>query len=231
MIFVEPKIAANIGSLARVMKNFGLSELAVIKPACTPFAGDAYKRAMHGIDVLEKMKVFESVKSAVQRLKIDFLVGTSAITTPSEKYYLRISKSPREFTEAIKNYNGSVGILFGREDFGLNKNELAMCDMLVTIPAYPQYPVLNISHAAAIIFYELWLAHYIPKKPSPAVEFEKEKLFELFSALLNSIGYPEHKKENTSIMFRRLIGRAVLTKWEYHILMGILKRCVRAIKI
>jgi len=56
---------------------------------------------------------------------------------------------------------------------------------------------------------------------------EKEKLYEFFDKLLDAINYPEFKKENTKILFRRVIGRAMLSKWEYHTLMGVFKKAIQ----
>ena len=57
---------------------------------------------------------------------------------------------------------------------------------------------------------------------------EKEKMYEFFDRLLKAIKYPEHKMENTRIMFRRIMGRAMLSKWEYHTLMGVFKKAIQA---
>jgi len=59
-----------------------------------------------------------------------------------------------------KTMEGGVALLLGREDFGLFEEELARCDLLVTIPASREYPILNLSHAAAILLYELALVRY-----------------------------------------------------------------------
>ena len=73
-------------------------------------------------------------------------------------------------------------MLIGREGDGLNNHEINLCDFMVTIPTFPEYPVLNASHAAAIIFYELF-KHSKDKKIDEHIEFateaEKKVLLEL----------------------------------------------------
>jgi tRNA C32,U32 (ribose-2'-O)-methylase TrmJ len=59
---------------------------------------------------------------------------------------------------------------------------------------------------------------------------EKKKLNEFFGQLLDDIKYPPHKKEHTKIMFKRIMGRAMPSKWEYHTLMGVLSRTLGKIK-
>jgi tRNA C32,U32 (ribose-2'-O)-methylase TrmJ len=71
---------------------------------------------------------------------------------------------------------------------------------------------------------------FIPKKKRYIGRIEKEKIHGFFSKLLDEINYPEHKKENTKIMFRRVMGRAMPSKWEYHTIMGILSKTLEKIK-
>jgi len=125
--------------------------------------------------------------------------------------------------------DGTLAILFGREDFGLLENELERCDILVSIPAADRYPVLNISHAVAIVLYEMFEggeAHG-PREASGA---EKEHLHAAFRELLAATNYRAHLRGRTQIMFRRLIGRAVPSKWEFHTLMGVLTRATKTIR-
>ena len=64
--------------------------------------------------------------------------------------------TPRELSKVLAQQAGTVGTVFGREGTGLNNHELSLCDAIVTIPASKAYQTLNLSHAAAIIFYELF---------------------------------------------------------------------------
>ena len=59
---------------------------------------------------------------------------------------------------------------------------------------------------------------------------EKEKLYEFFAQLLDETDYPKHKKEHTKIMFKRIMGRAMPSKWEYHTLMGVLSGSLKTIR-
>jgi len=226
VVLVEPKFEGNIGAVARSMKNFGLEDLRLVK-ACE-LEDEAYKRSKHARDVLENAKRFENLEDALKDCTL--VAGTSSIGTPSEKYFLRIATNPKEFCEKINEHEGKVAILFGREDYGLYNQELKRCDILVRIPANEVYPIMNVSHAASIIFYELFQTNTENKSVREVTELEKEKLFEYFHELLLATRHPEHKINRTEVMFRRLVGRAVLTEWEYHILMGVFRETIERMK-
>jgi len=222
VVLVEPLNDGNVGAVARAMMNFGLEELVLVRPCA--IGEEATKRAMHGLHILESAKTVFTEEDALRGA--DLVAATSGIDTVSEKNFPRISMTPRAFAEKVRAHDGTVAILFGREDFGLDTEMIKRSDFLVTIPANPNYSVLNMSHAASIVFYELFAAGFEKKEPRAAGEVEKEKLFEYFAMLLDVIDYPEHKKEKTKVMFRRLISRAVPSVWEFHTLMGVLDGAV-----
>ena len=82
-----------------------------------------------------------------------------------------------------------------------------------------------------IILYSLYLKReFAPREKRHIGKIEKEKLFEFFSILLDEINYPNHKKDKTQVMFQRIMGRAMPSKWEYHTLMGVLNKAVEKIQ-
>ncbi len=224
IVLVELRHEGNIGAVARAMRNFGLADLVLVRPC--PIGDEARKRAMGGLPVLESARVVGTLDEALQ--EADVVVGTSGIDTWSEKRFLRISVTPRELRGRLDGVEGTVALLFGREDFGLRTEELARCDLLVTIPASPEYPILNVSHAAVVLLYELRGGE--GRRRRTASGFERGKLWQALDDLLQATVYPAHKRPRTRVMFRRLVGRAVPTKWEFHALMGVLNRATRAIR-
>ncbi len=222
VVLVEPLNDGNVGAIARSMKNFGLDELYLVRPCA--IGEEATKRAMHGIDILKDATTVFDEKEALKGVR--FVVGTSGVSTSNEKHFSRIALSAKDFAVKIREAEGTVALLFGREDFGLDKETIERCDFLVNIPASKAYPILNISHAAAILFYELHACGLEEWEPREAGELEKEKLFEYFAMLLDAIDYPKHKKEKTMVMFRRLVSRSVPTTWEFHTLMGVIDGAV-----
>jgi TrmH family RNA methyltransferase len=220
VVLVEPKYDGNIGATARAMKNFGFSNLVLINPC--EIGTECYQRAMHAEDIISNVRTFQTLDEYLDTVQV--VVGTSGILNLNEKAYIRNPVSPEELAGKLIETDESVAILLGREDIGLLRTELSRCDLVVTIPTSEEYPVMNISHAAAVILYELSICELKVPKARGMTKQEKEKFFEMFDKLLKSIDYPEHKYENTRVLFRRLIGRAMPTAWEFHTLMGVLVR-------
>ena len=208
------------------MQNFGGGELVLVRPC--PIGDEARKRAMHGLGILESARNAASFEDAVA--DADLVAGTSGIDTPREKHFARISIPPKDLAGRVASVEGTIALAFGREDFGLYDQELACCDLLVTIPASGAYPILNMSHAAAIVLYELFAASAPSKALRKASGLEKEKLHEAFGDLMEASEYPPYKRDRTRIMFRRLLGRAVPSKWEFHALMGVFQRATKRIR-
>ena len=117
------------------------------------------------------------------------------------------------------------------ESLGLLQDELNYCDVLITIPASEEYPILNLSHATHTVLYEFFMAmHTEPRRPEPADKREKEMMFAYFGDLLDAIDYPKERRPYTSIMFRRMMGRAIPTKYEYNTLMGVFGDAAKYLK-
>jgi TrmH family RNA methyltransferase len=226
VVLVEPKNEGNVGAVARAMKNFSVRDLVLINPP--PLGADARQRAMHGVDILETAKVVMDFDSSIK--DADLIVGTSGVHTENEKQFARIALRPREFAEKVRLANGRVALLFGREDFGLLDAELRRCDVLVTIPAAEEYQILNLSHAVTIILYELFIANAPTKARRAMSATENERLHLALSDLLEVTDYPIHKRPRTKIMVRRMLGRAVPSKWEFHALMGVFQRATKRIR-
>lgn len=223
VILIEPKHQRNVGFIARVMKNFGLEKLY--------FAGkfkpdkEAFSCAAHAKEVLKNAKRFKSLKEAGK--KFDFLVGTTSVKASRESS-VRTPLTPGDFARKMKEVKGEIAIVFGREDIGMHNEELELCDLVVTIPANKKYPVLNISHAAGIVFYELFRESEKKSERSErakraARRDEKEALLKRLSILLETIKYPKFKKEVALRIFKRVAARSGISGREAHTLAGIFK--------
>lgn len=227
VVLVEPKYSGNIGAVARAMMNFEIEHLYLVNPC--ELDNVCYARAMHATTILDNAKTFTCFNDAVKDL--DYLVATSSIESKTDKRHLRNPLFLEEFSEKIFNVKGKVGLIFGREDYGLFNEEIAACDIMLKIPTSESYLSLNLSHAVTIVLYSIYLQNaYIPKRRRVMGSLEKQKLFEFFSQLLDDIEYPAHKKEHTKIMFKRIMGRAMPSKWEFHTLMGVLSKTLGTIR-
>lgn len=222
VVFVEPESPGNIGFLARAMKNFGIYKLILINPC--ELEKEAYYQASHARDVVSNCQIFDSLDEFLEINEIDFLVGTTG--TPGGSYNLsRIPLKPDQLAESLQT-NGKIALLFGREGNGLYNEELALCDVSVSIPTHDVYPIMNISHAAAIIFYEIFKNAYNfnVEGLEEASHSEKEYLLSDMDDIIQGIGLPPHKQKAASKVFKNIIGRAFITGREAHTLKGVLRR-------
>lgn len=224
---VEPKYSGNVGAVARSMMNFDFKRLILVNPSCS-LDDECYIRAVHASKILDDAEIVDCFGDVVK--KLDYLVATSSIDYKQDKKHLREPMPLEDFSEKIFETEGEIGLIFGREDYGLLNEEIASCDIMLKIPTDDGYKSLNLSHAVTIVLYSLFLKRYISRERREMDGVEKEKLFSFFSELLDVINYPDHKRENTEVMFRRLIGRAMPSKWEYHNFMGVLSKSIENIK-
>ena len=209
------------------MENFDFANLYLVNPC--KLDDECYSRAMHAHKILDNAKIFKSFEKAVK--SIDYLIATSSIESQNDKRHLRNALTLDEISEKISQIDGKVGIVFGREDYGLYNEEIAACDVMLKIPTSEKYLSLNLSHAVALVLYSIYVKKKVVKEEKRIIgKTEKEKLYDYFGQLLKEINYPEHKKENTEVMFKRIMGRAIPSKWEYHTLMGVFSKTLGKIK-
>ncbi|AEB96092.1 tRNA (cytidine-2'-O-)-methyltransferase TrmJ [Metallosphaera cuprina] len=149
VILVEPEGEYNVGFIARLCKNFDVDQLYIVNPKCD--LDKAKQFSAKGNTFLERAKVVDKLEDAIEDL--DLKISTSSIAD-SKGDMLRKSMAPWEISSLIGRRQ--VGLVFGRESVGLTREEIAMTDIMVFIPANRDYPVLNLSHAVSIILYELW---------------------------------------------------------------------------
>ena len=222
IVFVECETPGNIGFLARSMANFGLKNLVLINPPT--LTDEAYYQATHGKYIVENAKIYKTLDEFYQSQRIDFKVASTGMAGGS--YNLsRIPLKPEQLGKAM-NISNKTAILFGREGNGLTNSEIEDCDICVSIPTDPTYPIMNISHAGAIIFYELFKNRHDfgVEGLEESTGIEKEYLLKDMNDLINSLDIPEHKKKNGLKSFKNIINRAYITGREAHTLKGILRR-------
>lgn len=223
---VEPGFDETVGFIARAMKNFGLADLRLVNPVAR-LKGKAKMRAGHAQEVLENSQKFHSLSEAIADQ--DLRVGTTARKARSRYRVLRRPANPKELAEHLKNIHGAVALVFGREGTGLTNQELELCDMTVTIPSSPNYPTLNLSHAAAILFYEVFnppINMTNDELAPQAVKAVMQNFLER-SALLAGINADERALALRA--FRNILGRSAIRLREASLLAGVLRNITRAL--
>ena len=227
VVVVDPETPGNVGTIARAMKNFGLSELKLVNPPALHEDGEAYGFAGHAReDVLPNAEevTFEEVVDSYHT------VGTTAITNDDSRRHVRFPfKTPVEVRESLETVDTRTALVFGREGTGLDNDELAALDEVCSIPASAEYPVLNLGQAATILLYELRTLT-VAETQLPDVDRERadeaaiDRFYDFFGTFHRSVESREHKREKTAVMMRRLIGRAHPTEREITTLTGIFRR-------
>ena len=226
IVLVEPLYQGNVGSVARAMKNFGFTDLALVNPC--PLEGEARAMSSHARDVLEGATITNSIEEAVTGANL--LIGTTGITGSKFDEHIRIpAHVPRNLKQHLEGSSGTIALLFGREDKGFTNDELRMMDMILTIPTSEIYPVMNLSHAVAVTLYEL---SDVQAGETPLADpFDTKLLMEHITQVLDDIAYPAHKKEKTELMLKRIFGRARLIPREVQTLRGVLRRIQRHLNL
>jgi len=224
---VDAETPGNVGTIARSMKNFGLSELLLVDPPELDPEGEAYGFAGQAReDILPEARevTFD------QLVEQYHTVACTATTNEDDSSHVRYpAKTPRELADSLRDVEGDTCVVFGRERVGLTNDELARLDEICSIPASDDYPVLNLGQAATIVLYELRdLTVERDQHPDDlhvrADEAAVEGLHAEFEGFLDSIDHPAEKRHRVRRLFRRLVGRAHPTGREAKTLRGVFRR-------
>src|SRR5438093_4775816 len=208
------------------MKNFGLSNLHLVNPK-TVLGPSGRMRGGHAQDVLDSIVGHRSLKDALEGLHLS--IGTTAQRSYAASNLVRKPMTPRELSHVLREQSGSVGIVFGREGTGLTNVELGQCDATLTIPAVSEYQTLNLSHAAAIVFYELHNAAGGSSMDGLASERLKKTILGFLSDSALRSGMEEHDRALLTRACRNVLGRSALRHREGSLLVEVLRRISEAL--
>ena len=226
IVLVEPQGPINVGSVCRVMKNFGLRDLRLVNP-CADFRDlPARRMALKAATILEQAAIYPTLERALADCHLAF--GTTRRFGRYREDFL----SPAQCAaRALEQPDESrVAMVFGREDRGLHTSELDLCQHFVTIPSDDAYPSLNLSHAVALLLYELCKALSdgappVGKAPVTAPAEAIENMFRHMRRTLLAADFLDPQNPDHIIRaFRRLFGRTGLSDREVRILQGLWSR-------
>ncbi len=212
VILFEPREAGNIGSVARVVKGMGLSELFLVNPV--PFQNEdiAWKMAHGAKDVLKNSHVVPELKDALVGIK--YLVGT---THRRRDPRLPPPTTAREAAHKIASVSQdqSVALLFGREDFGLSTDQMSLCQLIASVPMATKNPSLNLAQAAQIFAYEVFISSLEEHTPDDIEYVEVNAMEEFYgrvTRLLDKVGVTPYNQDWETYLksLRRVFSRAPL---------------------
>jgi len=220
VVLVEPEHESNVGMVARVMKNTGFSDLILVNPKCR-IGKEAVMFSKHATDVLKNARVFKTLDEAIK--DFDYVIGTTGVLRKYKKTD-RGMVMLGDFIKRAKPYLSSrTAILFGREGMGLSAEEMEMCDFVLSIEANPEYPVFNLSHAAAIILYSLSRCR---EKGRGRVETlaskEERKTLELLFKQISS-HYQLRNPRRVNASWKKVLSKSMLTQKEARSLLKVFR--------
>jgi tRNA/rRNA methyltransferase len=237
VILVRPQLAVNIGMCARAMANFGLDDLRLVNPRqrwprSDEYRDVAYSAAAGATGLLDAARVFPSVEAAVCDLQAVYA------TTARERGQMKPVMTPSAAMAATAGATGEKrGILFGPERTGLDNDEVALANSIITFPTSPAYASLNLSQAVLVCGYEWFKAAHgdapppstIPHRASPPAQ--REMLLAFFDYLegkLDENGFfrPATKKPGMRRNLRNIFHRMELTQQDVRTLWGAVVRLV-----
>ncbi len=232
IILVEPQMGENIGAAARVMHNFGLTDLRIVNPRDGWPNQKAIAMASGATAVIDFVRVFDTTEEAVGDLQ-----GVFAATARRREMAKPVV-SPREAIATMREdkQDRKFGILFGRERSGLTNEDVVLADTVLTVPLNPAFQSLNLAQAVAVMAYECFTAPPPGAQPVPETgerPATKEELIGMLDQLENSLdeaGYfapvPE-KKPSMVRNLRNIFQRAELLEQDVRTLRGIIKALAR----
>ena len=226
LVLNEPQNVVNIAGVVRAMKNMGLTRLRLVAP--DDF--DAYR--IEGIahrseDVVEGAEIFDTLQEALADAV--FVLGTTARARTAGRNYVR----PREAAPGLveRAAGGTVAVVFGREDRGLENEHLDLCHQVAIIPTDPDYSSLNLAQACLVLAYEIFLAaggseQELPtgrRATDPATREELELMYDALREGLARIDFYKGARRPEAVVrtLRTILGRAELDTREARLLAAV----------
>jgi tRNA/rRNA methyltransferase len=228
VVLVRPKVAANVGAAARVLRNMGLAELVLVAPAADVDDPRGRLLATHSHDILDRARVVADLGEAVADCGV--VAATSA--RRGGLFRRQSAGTPEAVLPRLVEAMAArpAALVFGPEDHGLTDAEVTRCHYLIHIPTDPAHPALNLAQAVAVCLYELrraWLAH-APGPPPTEEEAsfaDQERMFDRLRAALEDAHFLYGPKADALMhALRHLIGRARPTPMEVRVLLGLARQ-------
>ena len=237
IVLVRPQLAVNVGTAARAMANFGLSDLRLVSPKGgwppeAPYQEVAEAAASGASALLHAARVFDSVEDAVADLH--YLWATTARERGQGKPVLLPAEAMAASASAQQAGGERHGLLFGPERTGLDNDEVALADAIVTFPVSPAYGSLNLAQAVLLMSYEWRQAEARPRAPFETGQWPRatrrdvHSFFTYLEAELTSAGYfrPDDKRPVMRRNLRNMFHRMAMTEQDVRTLRGALVRLV-----
>lgn len=233
MILVRPQMGENIGAAARAMWNFGLERMRVVAPRDGWPNERAVAMASGAGRLLDQAGLFDSTPDAIA--DCNYVFATTARHRGLTKPVMTPERA-MEYARGLLGRGQKVGILFGPERAGLENDDVARANAIISVPVNPAFSSLNLGQSVLLMAYE-WrrkVEQAVPEvmemvKTEFAEGLEIEKLGDHFEQRLDTAGFffPEDKAERMKLALRNMWARLPLTRADVQTLHGMLRQLVR----
>ena len=236
VVLVEPQLGENIGAAARAMGNFGLTQLRIVKPRQGWPNPKARVMAAGADTILDTAQIFETVEQAIADCTM--VLAATARAHDQAKPVVAADEAAKLMAQDLAA-GEHVAILFGRERNGLENDEIALADRIVTLPVNPAFASLNLSQAVNVIAYEYFkyaTSGALPfEMPSRSPQAGKQQLAAFFATLkreLERVEFfrPPEKRETMTINLRNIVNRMAPTQQDIQTLHGVITALVEGRK-
>ncbi len=223
-ILIEPQHPGNIGSVCRACKNLGISNIWLINPIEFRVE-ETYKLGWGSRDLIDSIRVSDTLEPVLRNMQV--VIGT----THRRRHSHPPLWTPREIAEKVSALSTDiqVALLFGRENNGLNNEEINYCNYISTIPLAHPKPAINLAQAAMIYGYELWMTQ-APKvyELDLATKAEEGVMMRKMREMVDTLPL-KSKNGNQSFvdLFRRIWGRAQLEKRDIRLLIKLFELAIQ----
>jgi len=224
IVLVRPQLGQNIGKAARAMLNFGLTELRLVAPRDGWPNPDAGPAASGADIVLDQAQVFATTADAIADCAFVY-----ASTVRRRDLVLPVANPP-EMADGIAANIARSAILFGPERSGLETEDVALANAIVTVPINPEFGSLNLAQAVILLAYEWSKTQSLAQPPAkdaepPAAHAELEGLIGQLDEALQAAGYfhPPERTQATRNTLRTILTKAAWSSREISAVRGVIR--------
>jgi TrmH family RNA methyltransferase len=230
VVLVRPRVPGNLGSAARAAKNFGITDVRLVEPACAPDE-EAIRLASGADDVLDSMRRFPTLLEAVA--DFDAVIATSSLRGRAERRWFTLAELP-EFLLSLPP-GGRVVYVFGPERSGLTEEERSRASATLTVPTDARFPTMNVSHSLAVILAVHRAFGSSDVTPDRAGELapsrDVEAAVEHWDRALEAIGFYDTGHRDRSLRdWRRIVAARPLSPREVAMLRGVANRILVSLR-
>ncbi len=236
IILVEPQLGENIGTTARAMLNFGLTDLRIVNPR-DGWPNEATRASASGADVvIDGVRVYDRTEEAIADLSVVY-----AATARRRDMHLP-EVPPRTAAAEMRRVSETgekFGVLFGGERWGLNNDDVSLAQSVLTVPVNPAFSSLNLAQSVLLVAYEWFQSGLAEEDRMPAPQIVEpgqpladgkamDSFFNHLESELDAAGFlfPPEKRPSVTRKLRNFFQRARPRDNEVRMLRGVIAALV-----